>query len=781
MRMGLPARWRRAGTRAPETGSGAGGPAGTPPARQHLWWPVALLAGLVLLYEPRLTLNQGLPIPDDFFTSDLMNDRYPARVELGRALRAGRLPLWTRLIYCGFPLQANPETGLVYPPNLLLFGLLPPALALNYSILLKFFLAGLFVYLLAGRLGAAPGAALASGIAFAWCGFAVAHLRHLNMHDAAIWLPLLLYLLERYRGDRQWRWLLWTAAVFGLQILAGHPQVSYYTGLVLGAYLLWIELPRVRRPRALLGASARVAGCLGLGVALGMVQLWPTLELVQWSERAGGVSAEFANRYPYHLPDLLTFVRPYANGDPGAGTYRARGIFWEDYGYVGLLPLLGAAWALWRGLRRRPEVRFYAGLGLAGAWLMLGDQAGLHWLARRLLPGMGYFRFASRFVLLVDLAVCVLAGLGLDSLLRGSRGRAGRSRGVTALCLLLLVADLFWVQRRQNPVVARAEWERLPATAELVLRDAEPARTHPLSGVQTHLAAYHQARGWQADLAPYVRQRAALQPSGNMLAGIATSTGYMNLVPRHLIDLWGNEKSPGLIERGMRLDAAGMPLIDAAAVRTWSAYGVRHVVSIWPLRHPALSLAGTWAEYAVYRNAAARPRCRFLPLARAVAPAEEGQLLERFARGGVDPDSVFVHAEAPLPRSAGPGAGAGAARLVVDQDHRLEIDCEVGEPGAWLFVADSYYPGWQARLDGVRTPIYRANVAGRAVWVPAGTRRVSFAYRPRSFYGGLCASALALGAIGAGLAGCARRRRAVAGSHACPASPAGSAAGAGVP
>ena len=50
---------------------------------------------LVFFYDLRLTLNHGLVITDDFFASDLMNDRYPVRVELARALKQGKLSLWT--------------------------------------------------------------------------------------------------------------------------------------------------------------------------------------------------------------------------------------------------------------------------------------------------------------------------------------------------------------------------------------------------------------------------------------------------------------------------------------------------------------------------------------------------------------------------------------------------------------------------------------------------------------------------------------------------------------
>ena len=57
--------------------------------------------------------------------------------------------------------------------------------------------------------------------------------------------------------------------------------------------------------------------------------------------------------------------------------------------------------------------------------------------------------------------------------------------------------------------------------------------------------------------------------------------------------------------------------------------------------------------------------------------------------------------------------------------------------GGYLFESDAYYPGWTVRVDGESANLYRANVAFRAVYVPAGTHVVTFRYEPRSVAIGL--------------------------------------------
>jgi hypothetical protein len=53
---------------------------------------------------------------------------------------------------------------------------------------------------------------------------------------------------------------------------------------------------------------------------------------------------------------------------------------------------------------------------------------------------------------------------------------------------------------------------------------------------------------------------------------------------------------------------------------------------------------------------------------------------------------------------------------------------------AYLIFNDAYYPGWRATVNGVETPIYRANVMFRAVRVPAGESTVVFEFVPRLWY-----------------------------------------------
>lgn len=74
----------------------------------------------------------------------------------------------------------------------------------------------------------------------------------------------------------------------------------------------------------------------------------------------------------------------------------------------------------------------------------------------------------------------------------------------------------------------------------------------------------------------------------------------------------------------------------------------------------------------------------------------------------------------------------------------------------YLVLADTFYPGWEALVDGAEAPIVRANTMFRAVPLTAGRHEVEFLFRPGSVRSGAMVSALGL--ILAGFLAWPRRR-----------------------
>jgi hypothetical protein len=109
---------------------------------------------------------------------------------------------------------------------------------------------------------------------------------------------------------------------------------------------------------------------------------------------------------------------------------------------------------------------------------------------------------------------------------------------------------------------------------------------------------------------------------------------------------------------------------------------------------------------------------------------------------------------------AGFGSAAGSAEDVLGPFEALR-DAPVGQPvlltespthiriaapmefSGYLVLADTYYPGWRAYVDGARAEIVPANHAFRAVFVPPGQHVVEFRYESGSVLVGAVLSGLA--------------------------------------
>jgi len=87
------------------------------------------------------------------------------------------------------------------------------------------------------------------------------------------------------------------------------------------------------------------------------------------------------------------------------------------------------------------------------------------------------------------------------------------------------------------------------------------------------------------------------------------------------------------------------------------------------------------------------------------------------------------------------------------------VRCRLDAPGV-LVLADTWYPGWRATVDGADAPILRANHAFRGVALGKGAHEVRFIFRPASFMFGAWLSVLAAAGTACVLPRALRRRAA---------------------
>ncbi|MGC9394475.1 MAG: oligosaccharide flippase family protein [Anaerolineae bacterium] len=412
--------------------------------------------------------------------TDLILQNYPWKRFLTTALARRELPLWDPYIFAGHPFLANGQHAGLYPLTWIFF-VLPLPRAFGVFIALQLGLAGISMYIFARTIGANRLGAFLAGMTFQFSGFLIVSVVHPMIVAAASWLPLLLALVDltvrRARFLRQERamlpWALLGAIALGLHILAGHAEATYFTLLVMGLFGTWrlahtaLTHPRTTWRAEVLSPAFGLLLMVGLGLALGAIQLIPLYEVVQGSFRQGAVSLDDVLGWAYPKRRLITFLVPNFFGNPTHttlwnfftgkithATVNAYGnsISTFDWGvknyveggaYLGVLPLLLALIAVvspransqWRmangqNLKSKiqnwlghPYIPFFTLLSLFSLGCIFGTPV---YALVYALPFLNQSHSPFRWVFPLTVAVAALAGLGASRISESANKRISK-------------------------------------------------------------------------------------------------------------------------------------------------------------------------------------------------------------------------------------------------------------------------------------------------------------------------------------------------------------------
>ena len=156
---------------------------------------------------------------------DLLTFWLPRWSFLGDSIAAGRIPLWNPFEMAGYRFAADPQSGWLYAPPMLLFSLLPPGLALRLFIVLNPLLGGLATYGFLRKESASRPAATVGGLVLAMMVSTSTIAISLPFAGAIAWTAVLLLAAAGYRWTERWSARLgWLAlgAFAWFQVAAAH-------------------------------------------------------------------------------------------------------------------------------------------------------------------------------------------------------------------------------------------------------------------------------------------------------------------------------------------------------------------------------------------------------------------------------------------------------------------------------------------------------------------------------------------------------------------------------
>jgi len=723
----------------------------------------------------------------------------PHHLWVGRAIRAfGHLPQWDDRGFGGRPLAGNPQAGMFYPPVWLVWWSCAPA-GLGWLTVGHLLWGGIGTYVLVRSFPTSRWGATIAAATYQASPLLLAHTfeGHYPHVWAACWYPWAFWAVRQARAGRL-RGQILLPVILAVTSLTGHPQEWFLLVLALvawGLFDLW-RTWRARGPRCGLVNLLGWAGMLALSIGLTAVEFAPELAARPWLAHGADAAAGVDIPRRYHLWALNAFqlLSPTALGGPS--DFFGDDNYWETLFSIGLVPLVLAIVAAFR-YPDRAMARGWLVLGSLAIWFACGRHLLLYALAYLTVPGMSWFRVPARALFLANLAGAVLAGLGVETLRTRSahppiwRGLAIRFVGILGLALACLLV-IRQIQRGDAS-------SRMAAAAARVLHD--DCFWLIVGGITALIGIGCLARGWRArrlagglfgllaicELGWYGFSLLQVAPAERFLDGDpigaaldrierdqtrtdrprikARDSFYSDLQAAsvgvektNINDVFQLQHAAWLYELlypvasrpRRRLDEPMCEAVDLFRRQVRQAVfdrlSVRYLVSDrfesdpgWPVAAHGNRRGSHWL---IQQNTTALPRAYVVPTALVVHESEH-LTIARFREA--QPRDLVVMDFDPLDRvPKGQRQPFTAAEWASVDPDRPVLRVTVQAPGL-LVLADTWMPGWTARVNGVVTPIYRGNVAQRVVplWQP-GRQTIAFNYRSPGFALGCTITGLSL-------------------------------------
>ncbi len=740
--------------------------------------------------------------------------------------QAGRFPLWASGPLGGYNLFASYQPGVLFPLNLL-WALLPTGIGYGIIMALKMWLAGVGMWFFLRVLGLRVSASLLGALGFMFSAGMVVWLPWANS-AVYLMLPWLAWAVYGWSVQKTRSALVGLAVLIAFSIFGGQPEVLFLVSVSTGIWAFGLLVGSARSDwfRQVAGLAVSMA----VGVMIGAVQLLPFIDVLGLSHDAAirHVSGGLALIH-LDAGSMLDWILPRTWGQVADGVLGGNDNFTVANAYVGLVALLGVIFAVLAAVRRQLSLRLTLPWVVLAAfsWLVTYDTAigqairslpifnssanywvlvvafcilvlgafGWDWLASVLetrLSSQGWSAFGWRgivgvglLILGVAIVVAHLAGFvpypdlgqhantliaptgsydlywavwaaGIALAIAGAtliwtshwRGR----RGMPLVIAALLVADIWMLLITYNPSAPAAYY--YPTTSFISQLSIIPPAERILvegEGLPANTGLVYGFHDWRAQ-DPMITERAYI---------VSTL-----LDPNYITDLWTGYN--------MFLNKPRLEVASSLGIRYFimpKGYNPSDSEKNIP-DHPNFTrLAykdglGLWVAQGV-------PGFAYLSDNVWAVPDEAGAAhwtlnltwdkMRNYAAMVEAPDSTIVGMEH-TEYTSGSGQPGNVTMAEYTPGH-IMLDVDAARPSL-LVVAESYYPGWRATIDGRPAVILRANYLSQGLIMPQGRHTVEFSYEPDSFrYGALISLAGLASLLGLGGWIANARRRTIQKGH----------------
>jgi len=607
--------------------------------------------------------------------------------------------------------------------------------------------------------------------------FGLINAGHLNKIFAMAYIPWVIAAALYFINSPTLKALLMLSLATALQLWANHPQVAYYTWMVIGFYYVWILLSSIlsktySTKRSLYPLFGII---IGIAIALFMVSD-PYVDIYKFQEHSNrgaisvldqsgqteaGTKWKYATQWSFHPKEMLSFIYPYHFGLQNTSNLE-RGAYWgympftQSTHYVGLVVLIFAILGV---LLKKPDRSELIFLVITILILITGFGSFFSILYKpffSLLPFFSKFRIPSMIYMLLAITIPFLGAKGLDRFMKGYKDGVVIKKisyvlgGLTAVTLLLFMfGDLVFSfsgsgDARYDPITisklqsARIELFNKGLMLAISICIGLAGLVYALTQKKINATIFNYALIGIAifDIWIVNSEFMNIKPPFKMDRNFRNNTlvdyiikdkGHFRIFPAdemgsNRYSYWNIESIGGYRPIKLRnyqdlMDARGF-----SRPKVLDMLNVKYVVTNKRINNP--NYKKIKEVNGLYENKNVLPKSWIVGQIKDVNSQRES-LMETLL-SGFDPRNkaiVYGYRGSDMPKEV-----KGVVTIKTRSENRIEL-LSTSDTGGLLVLSEIYYePGWRATVNGKETPIYQTNHVLRSVEIPKGTTEVIFEY-----------------------------------------------------
>ncbi len=724
--------------------------------RGNLPIPSDTIVGLYHPYKDYYAKNYPRGIPfKNFLITDPIRQQIPWKsltIDLEKKLQ---LPLWNPYNFSGTPHLANFQSGVFYPFNLLFF-VLPFHLSWTFFIFIQPLLAAIFIFIYLNNLKLTKASSLFGAIIFAFCGFSIAWMYWGNIINTALWLPFILYLIDKIFIEKtiKLKWFIFLTLALTFSFFAGHLQIFFYVWIVSTLYFIYRWFEKDRRIKTLLSFGVWII----LFLLITSLQWVSTLQFIRLSARNADLAQWSDPGWFIPIQNVIQFLFPDFFGNPATLNYFGIFNYGEFIGYVGIIGLILAIFAIF--FRREKNTYFFTFLLVVSLVFALPNF--ISTLPYKLsIPFLSTSQ-PTRLMFVIDFALSILAAFGLDLYFK----QKNIKKILTVLILVLIAILSTWgfilggafnLISSQDLAVSKRNliFPTVLFTISLVflisfyLKDKiklSPKIVKVFPYLIIGLLIFDLFRfGWK--FLPFTNAK-YLYPKTKTISFLTKNLGNNRLMetdsrifPPNFSIMYKLQSIDGydplyLQRYGELMAAIGRnkpdinPPFGFNRIITPQGYlspifslmGVKYIVSFEELNIPGFDKVFEEKATKVYKNPTFFERVFFVE--KTITANNKKEAINLMFDGKFSFKLTAV-VEGEDSRLVSKNWKVGKAMITKYEERRVEISTQNDEDG-FLILSDSFYPTWKATIDGKLTKIYLTDYNFRGIVVPGGEHKIIF-------------------------------------------------------